>query len=83
MLELNDKKKNQLKKAYDLGGFIKLSSKCGITEEMLDKGELNEQLSIENELFTREEQEIIFELTRKTFYLNEMKVKEFEKVIGI
>jgi hypothetical protein len=83
MLTLDDKKRNQVRKAYDLGGFVQLSLKCGIPEDMLDKGEWNEKLSIKNELFTQEEKKIIFELTRKAFYLNEMKVKEFEQVIGI
>ena len=50
MLKLDDRKRNQLKRAYDLGGFIQLSLKCGISEDMLDKGEWNEKLSIKNEM---------------------------------
>jgi hypothetical protein len=82
-MELTDSQKRALRNAYNLGGYTLLLKECGIHVNELGNERPIAIGMIEGDRFPPSIREEIFYLAKKTFYLNELKVNEFENAVGL
>lgn len=83
MSVFSDEQKRRFRNDYDLGGYYKISITCGFSDQEIANGILT-SLEYKNKLdLNLTQRRILLDLIYKTFRIHLMKVKDFEKIVGL